>query len=825
MTVCGRYCSGCPWESKGTIFIPEDGIGTNGVMLVGDSGWNWEASTTRLLSGYPEVMERIVGTPFSGPSGWWIDKNLARTPGTPHREDFTIANTAWCKAPRLGLTDNPKCAEAQAAIEHCRPHLDALIAARKPKVLVPMGGVALHRLTGLWGIEKHHAYVLPTPYGIPAIPAFHPSYIIQGNQKYTGCWSFVIQKALAIARAETEPRREYTLYRDISLSDAIEYFGMGYKGYGEDYLEWLICDTETYESPDLDEDEVKGISWKIVRISFSIPGTGTGLSIPFAPPYLDLIATILKQTRNIVFWNQAFDVPRLRAAGMTIGGRIHDAMWAWHFLQSDLPKALGFAAPLLVNIEPWKHLSHADPARYSALDAAITADCWQIIRSTLEREGRFAEFERQCTSLLPVIETMTDHGVLIDSKIQSKFLDEDITKERDALFAKIQTEVPVKVRPVKTFKKSKPKKLDPHEIWMPDMLGKGGRVLRVFNPMSPTQRKALFHALDIPVPYNKKRDSESIEQKHLRKYARKHPILRDIMDYSERQKLITAYDWPLQPDGRIHPVFGFNPSTWRKSATDPNIQTIPKRSDLAKRFREMIVAAPGSLLIECDSSAIEAVLVGWFADSREYIALAKRGVHKWLAEKFAGRPVSKSEPLYDKIKRIVHLSNYLGSPMRIAEEYPDDFASVAEARKLQDFYFDQDEIRPIRAWQADTIARAAHDYYLQTPFKVRHYFFDALQADGVLGSDAKRSVAFLPQSAASSIETVYIHRLCREGLGKFLVAIIHDSIIMEVPESWAKEAAQTLYDRMTEPITELGDLAIGAECKIGPNLAHMEALK
>src|SRR5581483_7799448 len=113
------------------------------------------------------------------------------------------------------------------------------------------------------------------------------------------------------------------------------------------------------------------------------------------------------------FWNAAFDAPRLEAAGVPIKGTIVDAMWAWHFLQSDLPKALGFVAPLLVNVAPWKHLSSTFPARYSALDSAITMDCYLAIRAVLEREGRWGAFTEQCTRLMPILRDMSRNGVLI----------------------------------------------------------------------------------------------------------------------------------------------------------------------------------------------------------------------------------------------------------------------------------------------------------------------------------------------------------------------------------------------------------------------------
>lgn len=851
---CGPTCSGCSLEhTPGSVFIPQDGTGSNRVLIVGDSGWDYEARTKREGVAYCGDHFHIldnVGTPFSGPSGWWMQRQFDRI--GVRREDFLIANSVWCKAPRLGMTDAPhKYPEIAAAIEKCRPNLDLLIAKNTPKVIVTLGGAALHRVTGFHSVDKHHAYTIPSLYHIPTIPLYHPSFILQGNQKYSGAWAFGIQKALRIARGDEPAKRHYDLLMDPAISDAITY--LGGEAFGpctSFYNDWLVCDIETVESPDMDEDETLDTTWTITRISFS-NRAGTGISMPFRAPYLDVIKMVLAGARNLVFWNQAFDVPRLRAAGCKLNGVIWDAMWAWHFLQSDLPKKLGFVAPLFLNIPPWKHLSSTMPAYYSALDSAITWDLFWAIKADLETEGRWNQFVIQCTNMIPILEGATNAGIVIDITAQNALLADyvlddgtvvkgDLVVERDRLFEKIQEKIPVAVRPTKEFKKGKPKKMYPGEMFIPSpehMGGKGGTLIKAFNPSSPTQKKELFRHLGIKIPFNKKKDAETIESKHLRKYSKKFPVLKDMMDYGERQKVITSYYWELEADGKIHAEFAWNPTTWRKNARNPNIQTIPKRSDLAKKFREMFVASPGHTFIECDSSAIEAVLVGVFAGSSRYVALAKRGVHKWLAEKLAGRPVSKEEPLYDKVKRIVHLSNYMGTPERIAEEYPDDFKTVAEARKLQDFYFATEEGQDLRKWHASVLAAAnGPGHYLQTPFGVRHYFFDVLnRRDGklVMGTDAKRSIAFLPQSTASSLQSLYLSRLPEEyrtyllnGLYYIpsLRAIIHDSIVLEVPTPVAETAARDLYTAMTGFVEEIGE-SVGAECKIGQDLGHMTLLK
>jgi uracil-DNA glycosylase family 4 len=810
VTVQGSLCKGCALEERGEIFIPADGLGTNKVLLVGDSGDAYGAKALRQIGG------RGVGTPYVGPSGWFIDRNLKRIGAG--RSQFTLANSIWCKTPFPGFVERPeRFPEAALALDQCRGYLDDLIQRTQPKAIVPMGNVALMRITGCSGIERHHAYYMSTPYGIPAIPTFHPSYILKGNAKLSGLWCYAVKRALDVALKAEKPK-QYDLLLDPSLDEARRYLTR--------YLnDPLVCDIETPMSDDVEEDERDDASYTIVRISFS-NRAGTAISLPWQPPYISLIKEVLHAATELVFWNQNYDLPRLRANGCDIGARVVDAMFAWHWLQSDLPKALGFVAPLFVCVEPWKQMANQEPARYSALDSAITMDTYLGIKAQLESEGRWKAFERHCVDMFPVLDRMSQAGVMLDLEHQGQFKTR-LEGERDVALAKLQIEVPDAVKPLKVWKKRGPAK--PEEWPGLHQYGDGWAAWEPFNPASPKQVKDLITHLGLPIPRAKGEDRESTEAKHLKSLSRKNKIFGTILDYRERAKLIDSYMWEVKDDHRVHTTFSFHPSTWRKSSRNPNVQTVPKRNDLASEFRRMVVASEGNTLVECDSSAIEAVLVGFFANSPRYTDLAKKGVHKWLAQEYAQRPVSKSEPLYDQIKRVVHLSNYMGTPQRIHEEYSDVFASVKEARTLQDFYFATPAGQDIKRWHQQVLEQAHKERYLENPWKYRHYFYSVFQYSNgawVLGDDAKRAVAFLPQSTASAIQSEFVLEIerTRPLLAKALRWIVHDSIICEVPVESGVAAAKDLKGVMEQPHALLGGLAIGAEVKIGPNLRDMETV-
>ena len=877
----------------------------------------------------PYTDEIAQGYPFAGAAGSVFDRLLQRV--DLDRRDVIVTNSAWCKAPRLGFYDS-RDPNAAMAMAQCRPYLDALIDRMKPKVLVPMGNVALRRVCGVSGIESYAGYVLDTVYGIPAVPTFHPSYIMQGNQKLSPVVIYALDRAKGISR-HGFVRPSYNLMLDPSVGDLTVYVRDKLLGMGGS-VPSLFIDLETPESANLDEEEVdeKGTSWQIIRASFSIED-GVAVSFPWTTPYIDILQRVIAQSGEVVEWaTNHFDTKRLRAAGLTLPARCVSALWAWHWLQSDLRKGLEYVAPFFGACTPWKHRNISDPAYYSAMDSLEGRRCYVGTQTALKAYGRWNSFERHCIMADPVLQTMGRTGILIDPGEREHFMGV-LRQEHDTAFAELQTVVPDSVKPRKYWKRppkdmsgvvalgvtihtSKDSLLVPSskcgdklnfdgfsqlhvlensqnpptqrlelhgdhgtaatevstdtvqdvtgDANVDDILGTvnlvqgpgfahtlpiaaGYKYVKVldFLPQSWPQVQKLAEALRVRLP--KKRDAEddddvSTERKYLLAPARKHRAFRLVLDCRERGKLLSTYNWPTDAGGRATTIYGWHPSTLRKSSRSVNLQNIPKRSKLAKQFRKMIVAAPGHLLVEADFSAIEAVLEGWFAGSPKYIALAKAGVHGWLTQAMHGTYLDVNDPNlrelcsqakdawpddYDRAKRIVHASNFKTTPIKIAEEYPEEFPTVAAARKLQNFYFDTPAGRDIRRWQDTICIRAAHDCYLDNPFGYRHWFYEVSHYDKrrykfIPGDDAKRCIAFLPQSTASAIQSEVLLRLAQyENMRSWLRLIIHDSFLCEPPEGDALACAAMLRDEMLQPIAELGGLQIGVEVSVGRNWGEM----
>jgi|WetSurMetagenome_2_1015567.scaffolds.fasta_scaffold04516_11 hypothetical protein len=247
------------------------------------------------------------------------------------------------------------------------------------------------------------------------------------------------------------------------------------------------------------------------------------------------------------------------------------------------------------------------------------------------------------------------------------------------------------------------------------------------------------------------------------------------------------------------------------------------------------------LLVELDYKALEAQLVGFFANDPDYIRAAKLGVHAILMSHVLKQPIDltlpdatikplikefkKNASMYDGCKHVVHGSNYLGTPRKLRIEFPELFSSVGDAKEKQDMYFST-IAKKVRRWQQSVLHEANQNHYLQNPYGYRHYFWDVLHYKGgqlEWGNDAKKSVAFLPQSTGAGVLSEALIRITKyPDLFRLLRWIIHDSILSEIPiNKLFHHRVRQLKELMEDINGELGGLKIEVDVKVGVNWGEM----
>jgi DNA polymerase len=127
----------------------------------------------------PGREEDIQGRPFVGDAGQVLT-NLIKKMGM-NRDDVYIANIVKCRPP-----NNRDPEEDEKAT--CYPFLEKQIAIIKPKVIMALGRVAAHTLTGLEiPITKLRGNFLMYN-NIPVMPTFHPAYLIRNPKDKWLTW-------------------------------------------------------------------------------------------------------------------------------------------------------------------------------------------------------------------------------------------------------------------------------------------------------------------------------------------------------------------------------------------------------------------------------------------------------------------------------------------------------------------------------------------------------------------------------------------------------------------------------------------------------------
>lgn len=137
---------------------------------------------------------------------------------------------------------------------------------------------------------------------------------------------------------------------------------------------------------------------------------------------------------------------------------------------------------------------------------------------------------------------------------------------------------------------------------------------------SPKQVIEYFKALDIPVTFEDKGEiKESVDAKVVGKYKEKYPIVKDYLDYKEKQTICSRYGETflkqVKPEtGRIHTNYYQILDTGRISSGGKNRQTKEEYINMQNipsddETRSCFISTEGNILIDCDYSGQENIIL------------------------------------------------------------------------------------------------------------------------------------------------------------------------------------------------------------------------
>jgi uracil-DNA glycosylase family 4 len=848
--------------------------------------------------------EALKGKPFVGQAGVMLDQLLAQA-GVA-RADVRCANVLCCRPPSNDLVGMPY---EYGAIEACRGLLEEEVARSRPRAIVALGNVAMRALTGRSGITRYRGFPVRHASGAWVVPTFHPSYLLprkgqRDTARLTGAVILDIKKAARIAEGGFAIAKPVYL-KDPTPAEAMLWAVRFEVACTEGSAKYLSSDIETAGKVFAGDDETDEDGemddprrMVITRIGFAY-APGVAMSVPWEPRYKDVVRRLLSQTAvpHVVWNGYAFDVPVLAAQGMEYAGEVVDAMWAWHHLQSGLPRGLeSVTSHYAYDLEPWKHLGAADPPQYNATDADAAGRNYLGIREALEARGQWTRFKEHVVEIYPLLHRAGRVNGLEIAPPEREALREELIERKEALLREAQTVVPEELRAAAVYAKApkgKPgtwvpaerkararicakceaksprpshfatctdgyvttvERVTPAVRWVPAWEELRGEALDKavtaagFNPISQKQMLRYAEAHKHGVGENWKTGKLQFDRKTraklVKRFGGRHRIYEISQDLQDVVKTLGTYVEGFAPDarGRVYTTYTFAPATGRLASQNVNLQNVGKHTanPWAKQIRGMLRPPMGLVLVEADSSAIEAVLTGYFAEDAGYVRLARQGVHDFVTCMELGREFDtarlseyKRDSAYavarERNKRVVHMTNYGATPKMMRMQYPETFPTERTAAAAQERYLQA--CPALGPWQHRTRVIAHRQHYLENPWGYRQYFYAVFVkgpgGEVELGEDAKRAVAFLPQSSAAAFMRETLRIVGRSEYAECAPGnlSIHDSVCLAVPERHVTEAVEWIAQVMTRPIAELGGLRIGCEVAVGENWKDMRVAK
>lgn len=303
-----------------------------------------------------------------------------------------------------------------------------------------------------------------------------------------------------------------------------------------------------------------------------------------------------------------------------------------------------------------------------------------------------------------------------------------------------------------------------------------------------------------------------------------HPLANAIRQRRQIEKVGHTYlknFIELSIDGIIHPSInplGFSESkskgvrTSRMSMQNPNLQNLPRRDEsnpVAETVRNCIVSREGNILVMVDFDQIEYRLISHlspddklrdaFLDPEDFFTVLTRDV-------FGDPTIQKKDPRRQSVKNSAYALAYGAGQDKFART-----AGVA-GQDAEDFLARFNRTFSGVRWLQNAVnATATQRYsdeglaYVRSPLTRRRFVGDRGKEYAITN--------YLVQGMAAELFKTKLVEASQAGLGEYMVAPVHDEIILDVPKDVLDDVLITLRDIMNDD--KLLKTPITAGCATG----------
>ena len=353
-----------------------------------------------------------------------------------------------------------------------------------------------------------------------------------------------------------------------------------------------------------------------------------------------------------------------------------------------------------------------------------------------------------------------------------------------------------------------------------------------FNIASPKQLgEVLFEKLVLESnPKKTKTGQYSTSEDTLSKLAKKHEIIRLILEWRSLQKLLTTYVYSLPKQihpksNKIHTEFNQTlTTTGRLSSTNPNLQNIPVRTDRGKLIRKSFIPKDKNYTLLCaDYSQVELRIIAFLSgDSNMKNAfINNEDIHRSTAARVFNVNIDDVNEEQRRNAKIVNFGIIYGVSAFGLSNQTD--LTRSESKEIINNYFKS--YPKLKEYMSDQISFARNNGYVETILKRKRYLPEINSRNAILRSSAERNAINTPVqgSAADIIKLSMIkidHEFEKRSLSSKLLLQVHDELVFDVHLSEIDIVKKIIIDNM-ENVIQM-DVPLKVDIGFGDNwlVAH-----
>ncbi|EIJ38571.1 DNA polymerase I [Galbibacter orientalis DSM 19592] len=568
---------------------------------------------------------------------------------------------------------------------------------------------------------------------------------------------------------------------------------------------------------DTETTSLKSLNAALVGCAFSWePGTGYYVSFPEDQ----------KETQNIleefraffeneeiekIGQNLKYDIKVLSNYNMPVKGPIFDTMIAHYLINPDMRHNMDVLAETYLNYSPvsietligkkgknqrsMRSVALEEQTEYAVEDADITLQLKNIFEQELPNRNAKKLFEEIEAPLVKVLADMEIEGINLDEKFLhslTKDLNNDILRLEKDIFEQAGEE----------FNLASPKQLGP----------------------------ILFDKLKlVDKPKKTKTGQYSTAEDVLSYLAKDHPIVADILQWRQLNKLKSTYVDALPNEinkktNRIHTVYSQAvAATGRLSSNNPNLQNIPIRTERGRQVRKAFIPRNEDyILLAADYSQIELRIIAALSEEDTMIKAFQEGqdIHASTAAQVFKVPIEEVTREQRGNAKTVNFGIIYGvSAFGLSNQTT---LSRSEAKELIETYY---ETYPkLKAYMSKQVHFAQDNGYVETILGRRRYLKDINSRNQVVRGAAERNAVNAPiQGSAADIikiAMINIHQKLKEGNFKTKMLLqVHDELVFDA----YKEELDTVKQMIKTEMESAYNMSVPLDVEVGTGNDWLEA--